>query len=74
MKFTSAVNPQTHPVMGDNVSSLEIVSEDGAYYLFRISAKGRLLGDTWHQSIEEAMRQATNEFSVNPGDWMQVDD
>lgn len=60
--------------MGKSVASIELAIEEGALYLFRLGVDGEPLGDTWHSSLEEAMRQATNEFSVNPGDWMQVED
>jgi hypothetical protein len=50
-------------------STVEIVESDGAFYLLRRNAKGECLTDTWHQTKEEAMRQAELEFDVRSEDW-----
>ncbi|NOK21117.1 hypothetical protein [Corallococcus carmarthensis] len=60
--------------MGKPVASIEIASEDGAFYLFRLGTDEQPLGDTWHPSLEEAMRQAKFEFSVGPDAWAKVED
>jgi len=52
---------------------VEISAEDGAFYLFRLDDHGGCLADTWHQTLEEAKRQATFEFGVAPGDWADVE-
>lgn len=55
------------PITG--TASLEIVERDGACFLLRMNAEGECLTDTWHQTKEDAMRQAEFEFDVRPEDW-----
>ncbi|MGE6757035.1 hypothetical protein ACQKGO_03390 [Corallococcus interemptor] len=74
MKLTANITSKTAKSMGKPVASIEIATEEGALYLFRLGVNGEPLGDTWHPSIEEAMRQAGFEFSVSPDDWMRVED
>ncbi|NNB87769.1 hypothetical protein HPC50_12230 [Corallococcus exiguus] len=62
MRLTATITSPTKKSMGETVASLEIAIEEGALYLFRQGVNGEPLGDTWHQSIEEAMRQAKFEF------------
>ncbi|NMO19720.1 hypothetical protein HPC49_35280 [Pyxidicoccus fallax] len=56
---------------GAHVSVLEISDEDGAFYLFSFDAAGRCLGDSWHRTLDEAMRQAQFQFGVPPAAWSQ---
>jgi len=49
--------------------ALEIEEDDGAYFLYRLDAKGACIGDTWHQTIEEAKAQAKFEFDIEDADW-----
>ncbi|RKI03822.1 hypothetical protein D7Y04_02330 [Corallococcus sp. AB038B] len=74
MKLTAALHRQTTKSMGEVVVLLEITSGDGAFYLFRLGTHQQPLGDTWHPSLEEAMRQAKYEFSAGPVDWIRSDD
>jgi len=55
------------PIAG--IASLEIVERDGSFFLLRMNAEGDCLTDSWHQTKEEAMRQAEFEFDVRPEDW-----
>jgi hypothetical protein len=50
---------------------LRIVQYDGGagYYLMYVDNEGRELTDTWHESLDAAMAQATWEFRVEPEDW-----
>lgn len=48
---------------------VEIVTEPGGYFLFRYSATGEPLGDTWTATLEEAFAQAEFEFAIQPADW-----
>ncbi|WP_147468339.1 MULTISPECIES: hypothetical protein [Corallococcus] len=73
MKLRSIVKPHASKSVRETVASLEIASADGACYLFRLGANEQPLGDTWHPSLEEAMRQAKFEFSVGSDDWTQVE-
>ncbi|WP_147443146.1 hypothetical protein [Corallococcus sp. AB011P] len=74
MRLTATISSQTMKSIGETVASLEITSADDAFYLFRLGANELPLDDTWHPSLEEAMRQAKFEFSVGPADWTQVED
>nr|WP_128794530.1 hypothetical protein [Corallococcus coralloides] len=74
MKLTAPITKQAPGTPSETVTSLEITSGDGAYYLFRLGANEQPLGDTWHPSLNEALRQAKSEFSVGPDDWTQVED
>jgi hypothetical protein len=51
---------------------VEISAEDGAFYLFRLDAEEVCFADTWHQTLEEAKRQAAFEFGIAPGEWTDV--
>ncbi|NOK32984.1 hypothetical protein [Corallococcus exercitus] len=73
MRLTATIKSLAMKSMGQIAVSLEITSADGAFYLFRLGANEQPLGDTWHQSLDEAMRQAKTEFSVGPDDWTQVE-
>ncbi len=42
---------------------------DGGFYLLYLDESGREVTDTWHESLEDALRQATFEFNVDPEDW-----
>ena len=56
-------------------SWVEISEEDeGGYSLIRFDSTDDFCGDTWHQSLEEAYRQAEFEFGIASGDWAQVAD
>ena len=45
---------------------------DGAFFLFRFSAAGECLADTWHESLDQAKDQARSEFAIEDGDWSEV--
>ena len=53
--------------------SLQITQYDGdpGYYLFHITKDGAV-ADTWHETLEEALHQATYEFDVKPEEWTDV--
>lgn len=40
-------------------------------FLFRFSADGQVVGDTWHMSVEEAKEQAIYEFGDLLGEWIE---
>lgn len=52
---------------------LVIIEEksDGVF-LFRFTADGQVVGDTWHMTVEEAKQQADFEFPGLLSDWKSV--
>lgn len=44
---------------------------DGTF-MVRFAADGQVVGDTWHQTIEEAQEQAMFEFGNSLSDWIAV--
>lgn len=51
---------------------VEVVEQDGAFYLLRLDDEGRCIADTWHESIDGAKAQARFEFGIEEGDWKQI--
>ena len=41
-------------------------------FLFRFTEEGDYAGDTWHQSVEEAKKQAEFEYNVSVDDWQKI--
>jgi hypothetical protein len=46
-----------------------IEETSSGFYLFRYSATGEFGGDTWHETLEEAKRQAEFEYGIEDPDW-----
>jgi len=48
-----------------------VVTEEmnGSCYLYRYSNTGEFAGDTWHETLEEAKRQARFEYVIGDSDW-----
>ena len=46
------------------VSRLVIQEQLGSWVMYRIDAKGGFVGDTWHPTREDALREAKREFGV----------
>jgi hypothetical protein len=42
--------------------------------LYRYTAHGDFGGDTWHETLDDAKRQAVLEYGDALGDWMPVPD
>ena len=55
-------------------ATLEVVEQDGAFFLFRKDEDGNCLSDTWHLTLEEAQEQAEFEFGVAKDEWTAVTD
>jgi hypothetical protein len=55
-------------------SFLEMVEQHGAIYLLRLDADGEYLTDTWHETIDAAKQQASFEFGISEGDWIEKDE
>ena len=51
---------------------LEIVQDEGTYYLARRSIDCSVIGESPHASLEAAKQQAAVEFDVMPQDWTQA--
>lgn len=51
---------------------VEISEEEGAFYLLHFDANGTSFADTWHQTLEDAKRQAEFEFGIVAGEWTVV--
>ena len=52
--------------------TIEILEQDGAFFLFRLAGDGQCISDTWHQTLEEAKGQAKFEFDIADGDWKDI--
>lgn len=49
-------------------AAVEIVEEDGLFFLVRLDSEGRFLADTCHFSSEEAKETAEYEYELD-GEW-----
>jgi len=52
------------PVAGGMVKRLVIEPQMGAWVFYRLDENGGFVGDSWHDSREDALRQAKREFDV----------
>jgi hypothetical protein len=50
-------------------TAVEIVDQDGAFYLLRLDLDGKCLSDTWHETLVAAKEQAAFEFGIKMDDW-----
>jgi hypothetical protein len=67
MNLGSARGSGMRPMPG-MVSRLVIQEQAGQWILYRMDADGGFVGDTWHSTQEDAIRQANQEFHVEiPG-------
>ena len=48
--------------------------EEGAYYLFGCDENWQTLTDTWHQSIDDAKKQAEFEYEGVTATWQDTED
>jgi len=48
---------------------LELQPDESGFLLVYRSKDGSIQGDTWHQSIDEAQRQAHFQFGIAPSTW-----
>lgn len=44
----------------------------GQIFLYRFTAEGDPVGDTWHQTVEDAIEQAETEYGDLLGSWVEV--
>ena len=63
------------PVATESIPSpawVEIVSEPVGFFLLRFNSQGECIGDTWHESLEAAKKQAQLEFCIVESDWREI--
>ncbi len=51
---------------------LLIEKRQSGFYLFRITKNLSYAGDTWHENLQEAKRQAAYEYSIIDMDWRDI--
>jgi hypothetical protein len=51
---------------------LLIEPKPSGIFLFRFTANGQVVGDTWHETVEDAQHQATFEYENLVSDWIAV--
>jgi len=56
------------PVAGGMVTRLVIEPQLGAWVFYRLDKDGGFVGDSWHDTREDAIRQAKREFDVTIAD------
>jgi hypothetical protein len=49
-----------------------IDDDKSGWFLFRYTLAGRFAGDTWHESLEHAKAQASDEYGSSLGEWIEV--
>jgi hypothetical protein len=67
----NAVTPQPTPVE-DALVDFEVNELEGAYILEWFSRNTSHHGDSWHETLEDALEQASTEFGVRPEEWHSV--
>jgi hypothetical protein len=66
-----AASPEPTPVRD---LLLEIGSDgEGGYYLLSQAADGGTRADTWHESVDEAIAQAREQFGIRADAWHDVE-
>jgi hypothetical protein len=54
-------------------TSVEVVEQDGAFYLLRLDDDGKCIADTWHETVAAAKAQANFEYGIREEDWRSPD-
>ena len=67
----NAAKPPPTP-LEDALVDLEIDELEGGYILEWFSRDTSHHGDSWHESLEDALEQASTEFGVRPEEWNSV--
>ena len=50
---------------------VEIVQDEAGVSLFRYCSEGNYIADSWHETVEEAKRQAEKEFGIREEHWFE---
>jgi hypothetical protein len=53
--------------------TVEVVEQDGSFFLLRLDEQGECVADTWHETIEAAKAQANFEYGIEEGDWKDAE-
>ena len=53
--------------------TVEVVEQEGSFYLLRLDEQGECVADTWHETVEAAKAQANFEFGIEEGDWKDAE-
>lgn len=48
---------------------VELIEEDGHYFMYRLTESGEFAGDTWHETLQAAKAQAKSEYEIQESDW-----
>jgi len=56
----------------DVAFNIEIEFDGSGYLLCFVSAEGDLSGDTWHQTLDDAMKAAFENLGVRDDQWQTV--
>jgi len=56
----------------ERAAVLVIEERPDGVFLYRFSADGACVGDTWHMNVDDAKHQAAFEFEGFVGDWADV--
>ena len=67
----NAATPQPTPVE-EALVDFEVHEVDGGYILAWYSRNTSHHGDSWHETLEDALEQARSEFGVGPEEWHSV--
>jgi hypothetical protein len=44
-----------------------------SFFLYSLNEAGNALGDTWHETLADALRQAEYQFGVKPDRWEAIE-
>jgi hypothetical protein len=67
----NAATPRPTPVE-DALVDFEVHEVEGSYILAWFSRNTSHHGDSWHETLEDALEQASTEFGVRPEEWHSV--
>lgn len=56
------------------IARLEIAEVDGAFLLFKLDSRNCVVWDSWHLTADDAMNQASLEYSVPREQWEAIDE
>jgi hypothetical protein len=64
---------EDHTAVLSTPSVLVIEQEsESSVFLYRLTRDGEPCGDTWHQSVDDALSQATFEYGDAVGEWERI--
>jgi len=69
---STATTPLPTP-MEEAIFDVRILESEGGFILEWQSRKGSYSNDSWHTTIEDAKREAMNQFGIEASEWQEVD-